>query len=252
MPQILLENDPIDDLEIEEIITRATKPDHALFESGRAWDFLQNLKLLELFDDRKILDIKLGMLHFKQLKGFRPFHTDEFTALRFGKLLSWGLHKKIVRHHGGALRWRLLHSEMQYEMCGPAVRQRAVRVRNVKDCFEAAEAHQIWQKELKRRERVRARYAEKMAAEASEYIDFIIDEAPETKLPDPIASLAVADHDTIAACRDVMIIAMRDLGVEECRNVHGQLRRAYRKVAVKAKQQKEADMDAIADLTDFL
>lgn len=247
MPKILLNGDPINELEIDEIVRRATDSGHHPFEGGAYWDFTQNLNLLALFSTRKTIDIPVGMKNIKLDRTYRPYHTDEFSALRLGELLNWGLRHGIVRPFGQSRRWRLVHAERQFELCGSATRQRAVRVRGIDDPFDAAKAHTIWQRELKRRERARVKVAKAAVEEATGYITYIVSEAPATKLWGPLARFAFGQHDTLATCRELVLDGILRMEISECHEVLCQLMRLHTNLASRA-----ADMDAIADVTDFL
>lgn len=214
---IELEGDKIDDLPLDEIVRRAAKPEHAIYVGGDRMDYFRNRDVLKLFNgdgifpNHALLTIQGVVERLVMFPG--GGYSREFVALRLGELINWACQHGIVRRCPNEI-WMLVLREMQFELCGPARKQVAVRVRGLTG--EAAiAADRIWQRELKRRELARVKYVAGTAEEVASEIDFISKHAPGTPLPEALSRFAVGEHDTFVSVRDLIVDAVLSMSESE-------------------------------------
>lgn len=231
MAKIILEGTPLDDLPLDEIVRRAAKPAHVIFEGGDRMAFFRNRELLKLFGGAEIFESCeiLSTAAIVERLRIMPSagYSHAFNALRAGELLNWSRQHGLVQQmHDPAGRWKLLIPEMQFELCGPERYQVAVRVRGLTG--EAAiAADKIWKREWKRREKARVKRIGLLAVALNRAIDFIAKHAPDTKLPDPLARFAVGEHDTIVAVRELIAGALVPMTVAEADALVGIVEQIY-------------------------
>lgn len=265
---IELEGDNINDLPLDEIVRRAAKPEHAIWGGGGSKvDYLRNHYVLRLFDGAGIFEpvetLTVAGIVDRWPLFPRAGTSRQFNALRLGELINWavvhGIAAPVAGQHGC---WQLLVREMQFEMCGPERKQVAVRVRGLTG--EAAiAAEKIWQRELKRRERARAKYVAGVIETINIEIDFISRHAPETKLPETLSRFAVGEHDTIVAVRELITDAVPAMSAADAtalgQAVHavyspimqGVIDRAAeerKRQREEARRQEEAELAALAEM----
>lgn len=196
---IMLEGSSIEDLSRAEILIRSAR-NRSGKRDGIRNDHYDNLRLIALFGNEDILSVP-GLIDRSYLVS-RSGWSDSFCVFYAGQVLAWGIHHGLAALEGDD--FRLLEREPQWELCGPERKQIAVRVRGLQGP-EAVIAARTWSRELKRRERARAKYTVRVAAVATRGLDHIATHAPETKLPEPLARFAVSDFDTITACRQLIL-----------------------------------------------
>lgn len=250
---IILEGSSIEDLSRAEILIRSAR-NRSGQRDGIRNDHYDNQRLLTLFGDRDVLTIQ-SLIDRSYLIS-RSGWSASFCVFYAGQVLAWGIHHGLAALEGDD--FRLLEREPQWELCGPERKQIAVRVRGLLGP-EAVIAAKTWSRELKRRERARAKYTVRVAAVATRWLDDIATHAPETKMPEVLARFAVGDFDTITACRQLILddlLAGSEKNAETIRNalcaaarpIHERLAAARKAAIAEEERIRREEEAALADL----
>lgn len=156
-------------LGIAQIVDTTTSPRHHRYDLGPEGDFWRNRDLIAAFGGRDVATTA-ELVDAYHEAARRPDYSIKFDAMRFGEILHFALEHGLVERIGArpTPRWRLLQKEMQFELIGPAKKQRALRIRNVPPA-DAPAMHKLWTREVKRRERARLRRSSASSLPSASY-----------------------------------------------------------------------------------
>lgn len=202
---IMIDGKPLDEFSLREIVVAYASPERPFFVGGDRMDYTRNVDLLTMYGRSSVLDAEAiaDRYHFGVATGA---FTTHFNALRAGELIAWAISHRLVIQK--ADKWRLVQRERVFELCGPELKPRAVRVRGLEGA-EAVVADKIWRRELKRRERAEAKRKGRLVEFGAELIDYIVEHAPDTKLSPALQRFAIAGNDTFGACRSLIVDEMQ-------------------------------------------
>ncbi|UYO00232.1 MAG: hypothetical protein KIT02_03120 [Devosia sp.] len=239
----------LDELSLREIVEATANPERPFFAGGDRMDYTRNVSLLALYGTSSALDAEAiaDRYHFEIATGA---YTTRLNALRAGELIAWAISQRLVVRSND--RWHLVETERVFELCGPELRPKAVRVRGLEGA-EAIVADKIWQRELKRREKARVKRVGYKMAQVREMAEYIGMHEPGSKIGPDLQRYAVAGVDTIIGCSDLILASMMEMTVKEADAVSDAVRRIYIDVqhrvwlASEAERQREReDMASIA------
>lgn len=223
MPAIMIDGKNLDELSLRQIVEATANPARPFFAGGDRMDYTRNSNLLTLFGESSALDAEAvaDRYHFGIATGA---YSTRFNALRAGELLAWATVQGLLSREGD--KWRLDVRERVFELCGPELKPRAVRVRGLEG-FEAAAAEKIWQRELKRREKARVKRVGHIIIRTREMTEYIGTHKPGTKLGPDLERFAIAGVDTIIGCSELILGSMPEMSAKDADTISEAVRRIY-------------------------
>lgn len=244
----------------EAIILACQMPGYQIYDLGPLGDVYRNRDLLELFEGVEVLGIKRVAPRFVEMKRRYEF-SEEFEARRAGEVLKWATDRGIVERliEAGQPAWRILDREMQYLAIGPAKRQRAIRIRGLKDQAAAREAAKLERREMGRRQRAREKEVGYLRVSMKWQLDRLLHLVPEAPLPEAMNRFRIEGHDLLRNYREILVDAAGDedastvISVLERLGVDASLaaraaETAIRKAAAEAPVVPDDDADAMGDM----
>lgn len=237
MTAIMINGKNLDELSLRQIVEATAKPARPFFAGGDRMDYTRNCNLLALFSESSALDAEAiaDRYHFGVATGA---YTTRFNALRAGELIAWAIVNRLVVQEGE--KWKLVERERVFELCGPELKPRAVRVRGLEG-FEAAAADKIWQRELKRREKARAKRVVRIITRTREMVEYIGTHESETKLGPDLQRFAVAGIDTVIGCAELILGSMPEMTAEDADAICEAVRKIYLDVQHRVRQAANAE-----------
>jgi len=252
---ILIDGQSIDEMTTNAIVVSASNPARPFYARGGNADWANynhNRELLRMFGQRGEIDADQAFEVFSSV--FRMGWTGrrlsgEFQALMCGECLAWATVNGLVERLEGP-RWRLLEPEPRWELCGPARKQVPTQVHGLTGVAAIA-AELTWHRELKRRERARAKRTAALAKSVRDMAMLIGQHAPETKLGPRLSQFAVGQVDTLPSAVELLVDKMRGMQVDEATRIHDYVAELWSPiescVAAARVARQEADMNALAD-----
>lgn len=190
----------------EAIILACQEPGYQLYDLGDCGDVYRNRDLLELFEGVETIGISRVARRFVEMKRQHEF-SEAFEARRAGEVLQWAIDRGIAERivEAGQPAWRIVDREMQYLAVGPAAKQRAIRIRGLKDPDAAKKAAKLEKRELRRRQRARLKEiaGHRAAIDCNLYI--IMHMSPEEPLPAELERFRVEGYDLLRNYHSVLI-----------------------------------------------
>jgi len=178
------------------------------YDLGPLGDVYRNRDLLELYEGVDVLGINMVAPRFAKMKQRDDF-SDGFEARRAGEVLRWATDRGIVERliEAGQPAWRILDREMNYLAIGPATRQRAIRIRGLRDPAKITEASRAASREYKRLERARLKQVARYRTALIRNLDIIAGLSPMEPLPEELEHFRIEGHPYLRNYRDVLIDA---------------------------------------------
>lgn len=251
-PPIMINGKRLHECSIGEIVEVASYPTRRRFDDRPDSPHYTNRNLIRAFAGAT--ERTTSELIAKYPTGSSDW-SEEFNALRVGEALGWAMQEGIVQrhpiHHD---RWRLIHTEPQFENICRGARKRSIRIYNAGDL--QAENNKLWAREIKSRERQRVKALAAMRPVILKEIALICRCAPEFDLStEPLLSkFAVGGFTTIAACREMVEQSIEELSATELYDFGTTLSRICRRIGAvdrPATPPPPASPEALAELDHF-
>lgn len=229
----------------------ATSKPHRRQSDGVRTDYFRNKDLLAAFGAAKSRDIDELVAAFVEINSHYAW-SENFNALRAGEALGWGVENGIVERIQGN-RWKLLERELQFELVGPVLKQRAIRVRGLAGA-EGVIAAKLWKREQGRRARAHAKVIVNLAKEAAVHIDRLLKNDPLHELSDGLAPFRIGSVTTVAGARTVILETFHvDADLADLRRIERELQTSWRASIVirEERRQREAALVPAEDLAEL-
>lgn len=243
------------------IILACQEAGYHLYDLGDCGDVYRNRDLLELFEGVDVLGINNVTPRFVEMKRQHDF-SEQFEARRAGEVLRWGVDRGIAERtvHRGQPAWRIINREMQYLAIGPAAKQRAIRIRGLRDPAAMREAAKLEQREMGRRQRAHEKMVARRRASMKWQLDRLMRLAPEAPLPQAMNRFRIEGCESLRNYREVLIDAAGDADAEAVIEALEKLGReasvathaaamAIREAARNAPTVSDDDADALGDIS---